>query len=255
MAREDMAEMQTDSMSLRAVEGLPGLIRTLEDTEDDVVQQGLRYLRDWDCRMEADRVGGAIFESFFHTWGLEVAAERFEGETARLLGTALNGLALELLDRDAHSWFSDGDRAEAILRAMRKMLANLETRLGPDMSEWTWGAIHKIQLRHHLSDRGEIFQSMDRGGVPVRGNGVTLCNTGFDPNYLAVMGANYRINAELADDPPGLWAVDAAGQSGHPGSPNYCDQLKTWLEGNHHYIPLDRQRVEATATGRCVLTG
>ena len=84
---------------------------------------------------------------------------------------------------------------------MAGTLVDLETRLGPEMSSWTWGAIHTVHLRHHLSARGEIFRTMDRGGGPVRGSGTTVCNTGFDPNYLAVMGANYRINADLSDDP------------------------------------------------------
>ena len=61
------------------------------------------------------------------------------------------------------------------------------------------------------------------------------------------------INAELADSPPGLWAVDTAGQSGHPGSPNYCDQLQTWLDGRHYYLPLDRARVEELAKTRLAI--
>jgi penicillin amidase len=205
--------------------------------------------------METDRVGAAIFESFFYQWEMEVASERFEGETARLLGPACGGLALSLLDGDAHDWFADDGRERAVLRAMSRTLEDMETRLGPDMTGWTWGAVHKIQLSHHLSDRGDIFRALDRGGDPVRGNGVTVCNTGFDPNYLAAMGANYRINADLGEEPPGLWAVDAAGQSGNPGSPNYCDQLPTWLEGRHHYIPIDRERVERSAKTRLKLTG
>ncbi len=248
--REDMAAMQNDSLSLRAVEGVPGLLKTLEGATDERVSKALEHLRAWDCRMETDRVGATIYESFFNQWSQEVAAERFEGDAAKVLGTAINGLALESLAGDNHSWFANGSRGEAVQRAMSRTLDDLEARLGPDMSRWTWGAVHKIELRHHLSDRGEIFRTLDRGGQPTRGNGVTVANTGFEPNYLAVMGANYRINADLGEDPPGLWAVDAAGQSGHPGSPNYCDQLPTWLKGSHHYIPIDRTRVEKGAAKR-----
>ena len=82
-----------------------------------------------------------------------------------------------------------------------------------------------------------------------------MCNTGFDPTYLAAVGANYRINAELSDDPPGLWAVDTAGQSGNPGSANYCDQLGTWLAGKHYYFPLDRERVEKRVHTRLTING
>ena len=255
IGREYLAAMQNDSLSLRAVEGLPGLLRTLDGAPGERLTEVAAHLRAWDCRMETDRVAAAIFEGFFHLWGMEVASERFGGAEAQLLGSACAGLALGLLDQDAHGWFSDGGREQAVLRAMSQTLDDLEARLGPDMTEWTWGAVHKVQLRHHLSGRGEIFRALDRGGDPVRGNGVTVCNTGFDPNYLAAMGANYRINADLGEDPPGLWAVDAAGQSGNPGSPNYCDQLPAWLDGRHHYIPIDRERVEKNAKTRLELTG
>jgi len=110
-------------------------------------------------------------------------------------------------------------------------------------------------LASKAKDQWEIFQTLNRGGDPVRGSGTTVCNTGFDPNYLAVMGANYRINADLADDPTGLWMVDAASQSGRPGSLNYCNQLRAWRDGRHYYMPLDRERVETKTQARIVLKG
>ncbi len=60
--------------------------------------------------------------------------------------------------------------------------------------------------------------------------------------------------ADLADDPPGLWAVDATGQSGHPGSPHYGDQLNEWLAGRHHYLPLDGERARAQAASTLTLS-
>ena len=130
---------------------------------------------------------------------------------------------------------------------MVRAIDALTERLGPDMSGWHWGRIHKITLNHLLSDRGDLSDLLRRGGQPVGGNGITVSNTGFDPNYLASIGANWRHNADLADDPPGLWAVDATGQSGHPGSPHYGDQLTEWLAGRHHYLPLDSERARAQA--------
>ena len=136
---------------------------------------------------------------------------------------------------------------------MRGTIDELEERLGPDMAGWNWGAIHKVALRHHLSTHGEIFKRLDRGGDPVGGSGITVSNTGFDPNYMAAMGANFRIHADLAEDPPGMWSVDAAGQSGNPGSPNYCDQLPEWQVNRHHYLALDRDRVVKDARDTLVL--
>ncbi len=255
LTREDVAEMQLDSVSLRAAEGVRGLVRTLEAVDDDRIAAALGHLREWDFRMEPDRVGAAIFESFFYYWGLRAAAERFEAGQAAVLGTAMAGLALDLLRADDHAWFVHGERGRAVAEAMDEALDDLESRLGGDMDAWTWGSVHTVRLDHQLASRGEVFETLNRGGDPVRGSGVTVCNTGFDPTYLAAVGANYRINAELADDPPGLWAVDTAGQSGHPGSANYCDQLGAWLDGRHYYLPLDRLRVEEAARSRLVING
>ena len=114
-------------------------------------------------------------------------------------------------------------------------------RAGPGLVDL--GRLHQIQLRHVLSGRGDLGELLDRGGLPVKGDGVTVCNTGYDPNYLAPMGANYRMVADRWPHPPGLWAVDAQGQSGHPGSPHYGDQLTEWISGRYRYLPLDRGEV------------
>ena len=63
------------------------------------------------------------------------------------------------------------------------------------------------------------------------------------------MGANYRLIADLASTPPGLWVVDAQGQSGHPGSPHYGDQLVEWISARYRALPLDPGEVaKATVT-------
>lgn len=35
-----------------------------------------------------------------------------------------------------------------------------------------------------------------------------------------------------------MWAVESQGQSGHPGSDHYCDQLPEWLAGRYHFLPF-----------------
>jgi penicillin amidase len=196
--------------------------------------------------MEPDRVGAAIFAVFFPRFCRAVVDERFQAEVAELLAGAAAGLAAGLLAGDPAGWFAAGRREAALARAFRETLSELAERCGPDVASWTWGRLHKIQLRHVLSGRGELGELLDRGGVPVKGDGVTVCNTGYDPNYLAPMGANYRLIADLASSPPGLWAVDAQGQSGHPGSPHYGDQLVEWIGARYHYLSLDHSEAAPT---------
>jgi penicillin amidase len=245
VSREDVVEMHQDVLSLRAVECLPRLLTWLRAGRGIGSQAGaaIVQLEAWDCRMEPDRTGAAIFAVFFPRFCQAVVGERFEPKPAELLAGAVAGLASALLVEDRVGWFAEGRRDEALARAFRETLEELTGRLGPDPATWTWGRLHQIQLRHVLSGRGDLGQLLDRGGVPVRGDGVTVCNTGYDPNYMAPMGANYRLIADLASSPPALWAVDAQGQSGHPGSAHYGDQLAEWLGARYHYLPLDLGKI------------
>jgi penicillin amidase len=121
------------------------------------------------------------------------------------------------------------------------------------MSQWTWGSLHTIPLRHVLSGRGDLASMLDHGGVPVKGDAGTVCNTGLGGSYEARAGANYRMIADMTMSPPGLWAVDCESSSGHPGSPHYGDQLCDWIEGRYHWLPLDRDEASKAAVVRMTL--
>jgi penicillin amidase len=239
--RDDFARMHQDALSLRAVDCLPRLLKALAGLSSPSarVAEAARHLEAWDGRMEVDRVGATIFEAFFPRFCRAIADARFPPDQAELVAGAIAGLATELLGGDAIGWFASRSRDAALLSALEATLADLTARLGPDMATWTWGRLHQIRLNHVLSARGDLGQLLDRGGVPVKGSGVTVCNTGYDPNYLAPMGANYRLIADLGEEPARLWAVDAQGQSGHPGSVHYGEQLPEWLAGRYHALPLD----------------
>src|SRR5262249_43420192 len=157
-------------------------------------------------------------------WTRTVIRERFEGATVALLAGGANGLAAALLTEDRAGWFQAGNREQSIVEAMDGALDYLAERLGPDVAQWDWGRLHTLPLRHVLSGRGDLGQLLDHGGVPVRGDAHTVCNTGLGSLLEARSGAGYRLIAELAESPPGLWAVDGQSQSGHPGSPHYRDQ-------------------------------
>jgi penicillin amidase len=122
---------------------------------------------------------------------------------------------------------------------MKSAIQYLADRLGPNMSQWQWGKIHILTLRHILSGRGDLGQLLDHGGVPVPGDAHTVCNTGLGAQFESRMGAGYRLVADLSTSPPELFAVDSQSQSGHPGSPHYRDQLPTWMRGEHHLFILD----------------
>lgn len=275
--RQDFARMQQDSMSLRAVDCVPRLLDVLQTALDDFdaetnrrrraperagsaatadhvaplpltpgearrIREAVEHLAVWDCRMEPDRVAASIFTVFFTQWSQRIAEERFPAESASLVAGAIGGLASDLLQADRSGWFganpATGKRQRAIVETFVASLRYLQERFGADSLDWRWGRLHTLEQKHFLSGRGELGTLLDRGGVAVRGDSVTVCNSGQGPDFTAPTGAGYRLIADLADPQAGLWAIDAGSASGHPGSPHYDDQLPDWLTARYHYVPL-----------------
>ncbi len=249
MTQEACTQLQMDTFSWRAEECLPGLQALLGDVEDERIQAALALWAAWDRHMDPDTVGSTLFETFFGLWQQTVAAARFPAATASYLAEGIAGLAVSLLQGDPAGWFAPGQRQAAVIQTLHATWDKLAAELGPDPAHWQWGRVHKIRLHHPLTYLPAVGELLDRGGQAVGGSGITVCNTGMDPTYMATIGANYRIVAELGDQAPVLFAGDAAGQSGHPGSPHYCDQLPRWLKGQLYALPLTApDRDQATQT-------
>jgi penicillin amidase len=249
----DCAAMHHDSLSLRALRCLPHLLPLLAANSDGRIQEAVTHLREWDGLMEPDRVGATIFDVFFAHWTRIVIRERFDGDTAALLTGGAGGLAATLLATDKAGWFASGRREPAIQHALATALDWLAGQLGSDMTQWTWGRLHVLPLRHALSGRGDLGRLLDHGGTAVPGDGITVCNTASGSRYEARSGAGYRLIADLGAAPPALWAVDGQSQSGHPGSPHYADQLPEWLERRYHVLPLDPTEASRTAKNKMTL--
>jgi penicillin amidase len=247
LARDDMAAMQHDTLSLRARECVPRLIEMFEADSDPQIRQAVEALSNWDCRMETDRVGALIFDTFFANWCQEVADESLPSELAAFVAGAVGGLAAELLSDSPLRWFTIDER---VRRALVSALESLTSRFGADLSQWTWGRLHYLQQRHVLSGRGDLGELLDHVGVPVKGDMVTVANTGNDAALQATTGAGYRMIVDMSVAPPELWAIDAGSQSGHPGSAHYADQLPDWLASRYHRLPLAWSEVEAIAEHR-----
>lgn len=260
IGREDCVRMQYDTLLLRAVEALPGLLQVLEEVGTRRTDEAMELLSSWDCCMHSDSAAAAIFEVFFNRWVQQIANQRFSsnaqavalGDSGAFVSGGISGLALSMLYADEVGWFEQGKRIPMIQATFISALDELTNSLGPDISQWSWGQLHRLRLRHCLSARGDLGELLDRRDEPVNGNGFTVGNTGSDPDYVSKAGANYRLVVDLAETPPRLWYVDAAGESGHPADPNYCAQLDDWINGRYHPLSLDME--DAVKTTKTLLT-
>ncbi len=245
---DDFRTMHHDTVTLRGVACLPPLLAALSELTDPQICAAVQHLRGWDGRTEADSVATTLFNVFLTFWAKAVADVRFSGVTADLLAKQAEGIASRLLAEDAHGWFPDGQRLPALHRVFKQTLSFLTERFDSDISTWHWGRLHQLPLKHVLASRGDLAQLLNHGGGPVKGDMITVCNTGSGPDWLATSGAGYRLIADLSTNC--LLAVDAESQSGHPGSPNYSDQFEAWHSGEYHVLPLERSAVAELVSQR-----
>ncbi len=256
LSRDDMATMQVDSLSLRAVECVPSLVAILESHSTPAFTQAIDVLSDWNCRCEPHEVAPTLFNAFFVNWCRTVASERFDGKVAELVAGAASGIASRLLAADCNSWFHRRNRTDAVVDTFGETIAELTEKLGPELATWRWERWHRMPLRHVLSRIGDLGLLLNHGDVPVPGDMTTVGNTGYGPDGCAVSGGGYRMIADFNQSAPVLLfpAQDAQSQSGQPGSPHYDDQLADWLDKKYHSLPLSPAAVEQAACSTLTLS-
>jgi penicillin amidase len=227
-----------DTYSRRAALCVPVLLRLCNAFVHPSVSQAIKALKQWDYRIDVDSVPATLFNVFFQRWCKTVARERLPADQAALVAGNAGGIASRLLLEDLNGWFGKTPRDHAIGLTFQAMLDDLTQRLGPDMTHWTWGNLHRLQQKHFLSGRGDLGGLLDLSGLPACGDGVTVCAGTIDANYQAWLGAGYRMVADLSDTRCGIWSVEVAGASGQPHSPHYADQIEPWNAGQLFYLPL-----------------
>lgn len=268
---DDFRRMQFDAWSGRAAEAVPALVATLVASGDAAARRLAELLAGWDYQYRPERVAPTVFETFFELWHERVLAARFPEPVRPFLAAlgAGSGLSLRLL-RDGEpvrraasdefaaplgegqrsGWFGERSLAAEIVETARAALDELTSRLGPDATRWTWGAVHTISLRHPLHGRpgtDGLFATPPR---PAHGTTHALNNNGYahGARFDVTMGPELRMVVDMGDlDRFGV--VLTTGQSGQPGSPHFTDHLERWITGEDFTLPWGPEAVEKAATG------
>lgn len=121
------------------------------------------------------------------------------------------------------------------------------------------GAIQTLTIAHPMAQAGllDAWLELSRGPIPIGGGPGSLNVTyhSFDPEstqLTARAGASMRFVMDWAD--PDAFTLNLTlGQSGHPLSGHFDDQLIDFLEGRPWNVPFTRAAVEQRAASKLVL--
>jgi penicillin amidase len=274
----DMEEIQQDTLSKFAQALTPWF--TLLRSEDPWEKTALQFLRKWNFRMDGDSQAALCFHYILAhlmqlVWGdkLRSGYQGFLGVAATPL-FPLHGFRLraetrllDLLNTHEESfWYADiaaGKqrlRDELLQEALTRAMKSVRQVHGDSSLRWAWGRTHQVRFAHPLGRARFVGHFFDRGPLPVGGDATTPMQTRTDarpetrlPPGLVTTIPVYRQIYEV-----GTWdraqTVLAGGQSGHPLSRLYDDQIIMWREGVYHVMPWTREAVEKVAAYRLLLS-
>lgn len=234
----DMRAMQMDYTSERALKWKDWLAGIAAASERDRIAEELRA---WDGVMNAGSETAGLFALWWqflpqHVFGDSDLADWRFGRT--LLDDWMNlppdGFDLAAMPRE--------------IAAERALEATLRHGIRP------LGAIQTLTIAHPLAQSGllDAWLNLSRGPIPIGGGPGSLNVTyhSFDADRVqltARAGASMRFVMDWSD-PDGFTLNLTLGQSGHPLSKHFDDQLGDFLTGTPWTVPFDRTAVARRAS-------
>jgi len=271
----DLEQMQLDTMSTFAA-GLAPWIAQLE-SRSLTERIALGALRDWNYRMDPESIAPTVFHFTLMQLLQKTFGDKLGDTLPGYLGIPFNPLfsstgfflraetrLLELIDNHEQSfWYTDmqtgrdRNREELLREAFHDALRYLRDEVGESVTRWQWGRHHQVRYVHPLGSVFILKTFFNRGPYPIGGDSTTPLQTHHVaqlPLNLVKVAPAYRQIYEV-----GYWdrtkSVTINGQSGHPLSKQYDDQIDMWREGEYHAMPWTRAAVEAEAVYRMRLVG
>lgn len=247
---ETLRDVQADLYSAPA-HALAGRLARLAPPPA-VPEELRRELRAWDGQLLAESRPGAVARVT-----LEVLLRRMIRGLPSLgsplpagAESYLVGLVPNLLDELAKL------HEEILQEALEEALAVLRKSLGPDPEGWSWGALHATNLRHPLGVVGMLRAFLNRGPYPSGGDAYTVRVAGFSAGRSSfgpvTTGPNYRFIVDTGDWDQG-WSIIFPGQSGHPASTSYDNQIGLWHNVRYRPMVFGRKMAELSTKHRLVL--
>ena len=265
---DDFKLMQTDLVSFHAQNILPVVVKTMETAIDSNSSEDLKtiynLMKDWDGRESPKSVATSIFHAFFlrlteNTLKDEMGDQLFENYIR--FGNVPNRVMAALLKKGSSEWFDDVNTPEVenMEDIMRRSLLDagmqLKNLAGNIISNWAWGEIHTLTMRHPLGRENLLDIIFNIGPFPRGGSTMTLNNSEyqFDSPFEATLGASTRQLVDLCDLNHTL-SVITTGQSGQRMSKHYKDQTPLWLEGRYRSMIMGRGEITERAQEHLTLT-
>ena len=249
-----MTALQTDVVSLSALENVGLLLDRVDRGEVSERRDALALLRDWKGEMSTDSAATALYQM----WCANIARLALAPRLGEELFSRYHAWR-EPFQCGALTQMLRGEELDRVLleTALDAATGELLERFGDDPADWRWGDLHRVTLAHPLASipgLEPMFVALEAG---VGGDDQTVLQTGVDARegFPAAVIPSWRAVYDLADLDRSV-GVLPAGNSGNPASPHWNDQAPLWLAGETHPLPFSPAGVDrATVAGARLVPG
>ncbi|MFJ3162161.1 penicillin acylase family protein [Streptomyces kanasensis] len=148
-------------------------------------------------------------------------------------------------------------RDQLLARAMKDARWELTAELGKDVSTWSWGRLHQLNLRNQTlgtGGPGVVKFMLNRGPWNLAGGEAAVNATGWNAagGYEVVWVPSMRMVVNVGEWDKSRW-INLTGASGHAYHPHYTDQTDLWARGELLDWPFSDAAVDARKADHLVL--
>jgi penicillin G amidase len=250
MTLSDSMAIQTDVVSPQSRRAV-ALLASLS-SQDAVLLQALALLNAWNHEESTGSVAAAIYEVWATKHLGKATVAKVAPEAARkLIDNGQLQALIEYLEHPDGALGADpvAARNAILLGSLQGALAEISQRLGPDMTTWTWGRLHRATFEPAVAVLAdpELRAQMSVGPLQTPGSSSTPRAQAYKASdFSVVAGASVRLVMDV-----GAWdnsvAMNTPGQSDDPMSAHYRDLFPMWAQGSYVPLRFSRAAVDADA--------
>ena len=228
---EDIKELQSNNLNLKAKELIPTMVKALDSIDlTDLEKDYLDALKNWNYNNNIDSRGATIgtiwMKNVFQLMNDEFINSEiptvppFTFRLVELLTKYPNDKLMDIQDTEKIETATD------LFRIAFKTSVEEVEAYKKEHGDYQWGAYKGTYVGHLLRD----LPAFSRFDIPIGGDRGIVNAT--SKNH----GPSWRMIVEMSNPPKAL-GIYPGGQSGNPGSPFYDNLIDQWAKGD--YLELD----------------
>ncbi|TGN10505.1 penicillin acylase family protein [Leptospira ilyithenensis] len=244
---EDMASLQTDTVSSFAPRYLEIALPSLEKVKSRSAKQALGILKAWNFEHDLNSQGGAVYDVFFYLALKNIVIDELGEDKFKLYGdfaeywNAYRGI---IQNPDSKFWDDQNTkntietREDILIRSLEDTASYLEEHVSRSPSLWRWKNLYKIKHPHPLGVIPLIGKIFDIGPLPGPGGAEVVNNLKYKlmkEDWTATSGPSKRRVIDYGRFDESVTQLPI-GNSGNLGSPFYGNLVKDYINGVHRKI-------------------